>query len=103
VNIGRFVGEIADHGQIAGSNNSVFVVWSEAPRYSYPPTYDIFLQASRDNGMSFDDAINLSTGQGSSIKPKIAISEENKIVFVVWNEVTNGNSEVHFLKLDNFL
>ena len=102
VNIGRFVGEIADHGEMAVSNNTVFVVWSEAPQYSYPPTYTIFLEASRDNGKSFDDAINLSTGQGSSIKPKIAISEENKIVLVVWNEITNGNSEVHFMKLENF-
>jgi hypothetical protein len=102
VNIGRFVGEIADHGEIVSSNNSVFVVWSESPRYNYPPTYDIFLQASRDNGMSFDDAINLSTGQGSSIKPKIAVSEENKIAYVVWSEVYNGNSEINFMKLENF-
>jgi hypothetical protein len=102
VNIGRFVGEIADHGQIMGSNNSVFVVWSEAPRFSYPPTYDIFLQASRDNGNGFDDAINISTGQGSSINPKIALSEENKIVYVVWSEVANGNSEIQFMKLENF-
>ena len=34
VNVGRYVGEIADHSQIAGNGNNVFVVWSEAPRYS---------------------------------------------------------------------
>jgi hypothetical protein len=102
VNIGRFVGEIADHGEMAVSNNNVFVVWSEAPQYSYPPTYSIFLEASMDNGQSFDDAINLSTGNGSSIEPKIALSEENRTLFVVWNEITNGNSEIQFMKLENF-
>src|SRR5215211_5367245 len=102
VNIGRYVGEIADHGQIAGIGNNIFVVWSEAPRHSYPPIYKIFLQASRDNGKTFDDAINLSTEQGSSIEPKIAVSEKNKTVFVVWSEITNGNSEIHFVKLENF-
>jgi hypothetical protein len=102
VNIGSYVGEIAEHSQIVASGNHVFVVWSEAPRYSYPPTYKIFLEVSRDNGESFDDAINLSTGQGSSIEPKIAISEENKTVFVVWSEITNGSSEIHFVKLENF-
>jgi hypothetical protein len=102
VNIGRYLGEIADHSQIAGSGNNVFVVWSEAPRYSYPPIYKIFLEVSRDNGKSFDDAINLSTGQGSSIEPKIAVSQKNKTVFVVWSEITNGNSEIQFVKIENF-
>jgi hypothetical protein len=102
VNIGRFVGEIADYGQMTSSGNSVFVLWSEAPRYSYPPTYSIFLEPSRDSGMSFDDAINLSPGQGNSIEPQIAVSEINRTVFVVWSEVIEGTSEIHFLKLENF-
>jgi hypothetical protein len=102
VNIGRYVGEIADHSQIASSGNNVFVVWSEAPRFSYPPIYKIFLEVSRDNGKSFDDAINLSTGQGSSIEPKIAVSQKNKTAFVVWSEITNGNSEIQFVKIENF-
>jgi hypothetical protein len=102
VNIGRYVGEIADYGQIAGTGNNIFVIWSEAPRYSYPPLYKIFLEASRDSGKSFDDAINLSPGPGNSIDPQIAVSEENKTVFVVWSEVTNGNSEIQFVKIENF-
>jgi hypothetical protein len=102
VNIGRYVGEIADHSQIAGSGNNVFVVWSEAPRYSYPPIYKIFLEVSRDSGKRFDDAINLSTGRGSSIEPKIAVSQQNKTVFVVWSEINNGNSEIQLVKLENF-
>src|ERR671910_204544 len=102
VNVGRYVGEIADHSQIAGSGNNVFIVWSEAPRYSYPPIYKIFLEVSRDNGKRFDDAINLSTGQGSSIEPKIAVSQQNKTVFVVWSEINNGSSEIRFVKLENF-
>jgi hypothetical protein len=102
VNTGRFVGEMADHGQIVGSGNGVFVVWSEAPRYVYPPAYDIFLEASRDNGESFDDAINLSPGQGSSLDPQLVVSEKSKTVFVVWSEVANANSEIHFMKLENF-
>src|SRR5919107_133222 len=102
VKIGKYVGEIADRGQIAGTGNNIFVTWSEAPRYSYPPTYKIFVEASRDNGKSFDDAVNLSTGQGSSIEPKIAVSGNNRIVYVVWSEVTEGNSEVNFMKFENF-
>ena len=102
VNIGRFVGEISDYGKVAALGNNVFVLWSDAPRYNYPPIYKIFLEASRDSGKSFDDAINLSPGPGNSIDPQIAVSEKNKTVFVVWSEVTNGNSEIHFVKLENF-
>jgi hypothetical protein len=101
VNIGRYVGEIADHGQIAGTGNNIFVIWSEAPRYSYPPSYKIFLEASRDSGKSFEDAISLSPGPGNSIDPQIAVSEKNKTVFVVWSEITNGNSEIQFVKIEN--
>jgi hypothetical protein len=102
VNIGRYVGEIADYSQIVSSGNNVFVVWSDSPRYSYPPIYKVFIEASRDSGQSFDDAINLSTGQGSSIDPEIALSEKNKTIYVVWSEVDEGNSEIHFVKLENF-
>jgi hypothetical protein len=51
------------------------------PRYN-----NIFLGASRNNEMhmSFDDAINLSPGQGRSIDPQIAALEKNRTVFVVW-------------------
>jgi hypothetical protein len=101
-NIGRFVGEISDYGKVAAQSNNIFIVWSDAPRYGYPPTYEIFLGASRDNGKSFDDAINISPGPGNSIDPQIAISEEDKTVLVVWSEITNGNSEIRFAKLEDF-
>jgi hypothetical protein len=102
VNIGRFVGEISDYGNLAAQGNNVFVVWSDAPRYNYPPTYKIFLEPSRDGGKSFDDAINLSPEPGDSIDPQIAVSERNKTVFLVWSEISNGNSDIHFVKLENF-
>ena len=49
VNLGRYVGEISDYGQIAAIGNNVFVVWSDSPQYSYPQMYKIFLEGSRDN------------------------------------------------------
>ena len=36
VNLGRYVGEISDYGQIATHGNSVFVVWSDSPQHRYP-------------------------------------------------------------------
>jgi hypothetical protein len=102
VNLGRYVGEIADYGQVVALENNLFVVWSDMPQYGYPPAYEIFLEASRDGGKSFDDAINLSPGPGNSIDPKVAVSEKNRSAFVTWSEVAGGNSEIHFMKLENF-
>ena len=102
VNIGRYVGEISDYGQIAVYGNNVFVVWGDSPQYSYPPVYKIFLEASRDNAKSFDDAINLSTGTGKSIDPQLAVSENDRSIFVVWTEITETNSDIQFTKLANF-
>jgi hypothetical protein len=102
VNLGRYVGEISDYGQIAAHGDSVFVVWADSPQYSYPPAYKIFLEASRDNAKSFDDAINLSTGEGRSIDPQIAVSASDKSIFVMWTEFTETNSDIQFVKLANF-
>jgi hypothetical protein len=102
VNLGRYVGEISDYGQIATQGNNVFVVWSDSPISGYPPEYKVFLEASRDNAKSFDDAINLSTGAGKSIEPRIAVSESDRSIFVVWTEITESNSDIQVTKLANF-
>ena len=101
VNLGRYVGEISDYGQIVAYGNNVFVVWSDSPQYIYPPEYKIFLEISRDNAKGFDDAINLSTGTGRSIDPQIAVSPIDKSGFVAWTEITKTNSDIHFVKLAN--
>jgi hypothetical protein len=102
VNLGRYVGEISDYGQIVAHGNSVFIVWSDSPQYRYPQMYKIFIEGSRDNAKSFDDAINLSTGAGRSIDPQLAVSESDRSVFVVWTEITETNSDIQFTKLANF-
>jgi hypothetical protein len=102
VNLGRYVGEISDYGQLASYGNNLFVVWGDSPQYSYPQMYKIFLEGSRDNAKSFDDAINLSTGSGKSIDPQIAASENDRSLFVVWTEITETNSDIQFTKLPNF-
>jgi hypothetical protein len=101
VNLGRYVGEISDYGQMAAHGNNVFVVWSDSLQYNYPQMYKIFLAGSRDNAKSFDDAINLSTGTGKSINPQIAVSPIDGGVFVVWTEITETNSDIQFTKLAN--
>jgi hypothetical protein len=103
VNLGRYIGEMADYGNIAAYGNSVFVTWSDAPQYRYPPVYEIFLQASGDNGKSFGDAINLSTGPGNSVNPQIAVSQSSNSVFIIWSEIIEGKSDIHFIKLQNFV
>jgi hypothetical protein len=64
--------------------------------------YKIFLEASRDNAKSFDDAINLSTGKGKSIEPQIAVSSNDNSIFVIWTEITETNTDIQFTKLTNF-
>jgi hypothetical protein len=101
VNLGRYVGEISDYGQLAANGNNVFVVWGDSPQYSYPQMYKIFFEGSRDNAESFDDAINLSTGTGRSIDPQLAVSEIDRSIFIVWTEITETNSDIQFTKLAN--
>ena len=101
VNLGRYVGEISDYGQIAAHGSDVFVVWSDSPQFSYPQMYSIFIEGSRDNAKSFDDAVNLSPGTGRSIDPKIALSTVDNSIFVIWTETTETNSDIQIVKLAN--
>jgi hypothetical protein len=101
VNLGRYVGEISDYGQVAAHGNNVFVVWSDSPQYNYPQMYKIFFEASRDNAKTFDDPINISPGTGKSIDPRIALSTNDNSIFVTWTEITETNSDIHLVKLDN--
>jgi hypothetical protein len=99
VNLGRYVGEISDYGQLAANGNNVFVAWGDSPQYRYPQMYKIFIEGSRDNAKSFDDAVNLSTGTGRSVDPRIAVSENDRSIFVGWTEITGTNSDIHFTKI----
>src|ERR671915_609763 len=92
--LARYIGESSDYGQLIATENNVYVVWSENPQYSYPAKYEIFIKASRDNGTNFGDGVNLSNSEGNSIKPHIAVSEDQRNVFVVWSDNISGNSEI---------
>ena len=101
VNLGRYVGEISDYGQMAAFGSNVFVTWSDSPQYNYPQMYKIFLEGSRDNAKSFDDAINLSSGSDKSIDPQIALSESDRSILVVWTEFNGTDSDIQFTKIAN--
>jgi hypothetical protein len=98
-NIARYLGESSDYGQVIAAGQNVFVVWSESPQFRYPPTYEIFIKTSRDNGTTFGDGVNLSNNDGSSVDPHIVVSQDQKMVFVVWNDISNGSSEISLIRL----
>jgi hypothetical protein len=70
----------SDLPDIAISDNNVYVVWVD---YT-PGNYDIFFRASKDNGSSFSNAVELSTIAALSDLPHIAASGSN--VYVVWDD-----------------
>ena len=98
-NLARYIGESSDYGQLTATESNVYVVWSENPQYSYPAKYEIFIKASQDNGTNFGDGVNLSNSNGNSIEPHIAVSEDERNVFVIWSESSGGNSEISLVRL----
>jgi hypothetical protein len=98
-NLARYIGESSDYGQLTATENNVYVVWSESPQYSYPAKYEVFIKASQDNGTNFGDGVNLSNSEGNSIDPHIAVSEDQRNVFVVWSDSSTENSEISMVRL----
>ena len=100
-NLARYIGESSDYGQLIATGSNVYAVWSENPQYSYPAKYEIFIKVSRDNGTNFGDGVNLSNSEGNSVEPHIAVSEDERSVFVVWSDRAIGNSEISMVRLRN--
>ena len=88
------IGELADDAQIAGSENKLYVVWSDLYQRTYPGMFDVFFTFSNDEGRNFSQAVNLSNNQGSSILPRIATSRDNS--YIVWSDTTSGNGDIYF-------
>jgi hypothetical protein len=84
---------------LTATENNVYVVWSESPQYVYPAKYEVFIKASRNNGTNFGDGVNLSNSEGNSIDPAIAVSEDQRNVFVVWSDSSTENSEISLVRL----
>jgi hypothetical protein len=66
------------------------VVWSD----DTPGNSDIFFAFSTDNGLTFSTPDNLSENTGNSVDPQI--SSEGNNVYVVWSDITPGNSDIFY-------
>jgi hypothetical protein len=83
--------------QIAVSGSNVYVVWTNTniTSSSSPPDSSIYFKRSTDDGITFDDTVNLSSGiTGASGSPQIAVSGSN--VYVVWVDNSPENSAIYF-------
>ena len=76
--------------QITSSGNNVYVVW----RDTTPGNADIYFARSTNNGLTFENSINLSTNSGISGLPQIAAVDN--AVYVVWQDTSPGNDEILF-------
>ena len=76
--------------QISSSGNNVYVVWIDGTF----PNLDTFFAFSTDNGLTFSTPDNLSENTGRSEDPQISLEGNN--VYVVWEFITPGNSDIFF-------
>jgi hypothetical protein len=80
-----------DGHKVVASGTFVSVIWqNENPA----GPFDIFVESSADNGVSFGSAINLSNNASNSILPGIAASGCS--VYAVWQDDATGNRDIFF-------
>ncbi len=82
------------YGQVSTSNDNVYVVWQESMPGTDTRNYDILFKRSTDNGITFNQEINLSNNTGFSEHPQISSVADN--VHIIWADNTNGNKQVYF-------
>ena len=81
--------------QISSFGNNTFVVWQD----NSTGHHEIFLRKSSNGGSTFDNPINLSNNNSSSLFPQISSFGNN--TFVVWQDNSTGNDEVILRKSSN--
>jgi hypothetical protein len=74
---------------LAVSDNHVYVVWTDDTRGKS----EIYLKASHDFGNSFSRINPVSSNDGNSLSPQLAVSDNH--VYVVWTDDTRGNSDIN--------
>jgi hypothetical protein len=76
--------------QISAYGNNAYVVWEDNSNGHS----DIYFKATKNSGTTFGNAINLSHDAGFSSSPRIATSGND--VYVVWEDNSNGHSDIYF-------
>jgi hypothetical protein len=76
----------SEHPQIAISNNSIFIVWTDN---THSNNTEIMFTKSIDNGTEFNKVINLSNNSKNSNNVEISAFNEN--VYVVWQDIDQNN------------
>jgi len=91
---------IARDYKIAASGKNVYVTWTNVlPVNSTIENAEAFFSRSTNNGIRFENPINLSNNEGSSGNQQIAVSG-NK-VYVAWVDHTLGYDEIFFRGSDD--
>lgn len=81
--------------QITGSGESLFVVWYD----NAAGTYDVYLNASEDAGATWRSPVRVESddpGKSYSGQPTVAPSGNGDEVWVAWEDLRDGRSDVYF-------
>jgi hypothetical protein len=82
-----YVNRDFDDAPIAASGENVYVVWASNKS-------EVMFRASNDNGVTFNDKINLSNSTNfSSLHPDVIVSENN--VYVSFHDNRTGNVDTY--------
>jgi len=74
--------------RVGVSGDNVYVVWQDVSLGND----EVFFASSSDNGATFGEPVNISSNDGSSASPQIAVSGDN--VYVVWQDDSSGNLDI---------
>jgi len=91
VNVSKSEGR-SDLGQLSILGNNVYIVW----RDNSTTNEDIYFAKGSDEGLGFEEQVNLSNNLGTSAFPRITVTEEN--IYATWYDYTPGQSDIFFAK-----
>ena len=91
LNISNNMGH-SEEAQVIENGSSIFVLWIDDSAGSR----NIFFKKSSDDGCTFSPTIDLGTGEGGSMSPKMAFANDN--LYAIWEHSPRNNGAIYFTR-----
>ena len=91
-NLSNSPNKVSWNSRIKVSEPYVFVTWNEQVRNQS----EIFFSKSSDYGKTFGKPVNISNSPLKTVDSAIGVFENN--VYIVWNDMTKGSTDIFFAK-----
>jgi hypothetical protein len=95
INVSNTSGDSRQPHVVVGPEGTVHIAWADDT--GNPGVYRILYKRSFNQGQTFEPPLQVSTGTGAALRPRLAV--QGGAVYVVWHEDVSDTKDILFARL----